>query len=104
MVAQTFVNSTKDFTLSQPLGTLRKGNTPDCPLRIVAYALTPGPWYAVIDTATGRSFGGRYSAREVDYITARFRSWVGPIEPRDFGAVAARAIEVCRVAGQGVAR
>ena len=85
------------------IGIAPQGNVPDCPLRVEPYPLSPGPWYAVIDTATGRSFGGRYSPAEVDFIAASFKDWIGPIEPRDFGAVAARAIEVCRLAGQGVA-
>lgn len=66
---------------------------PDTPLQIKAYRLTAGPWWACVDTFTGRSFGGRYSAREVDYIAAEFRDWPPkPIPPGVFGHVAEAAI------------
>ena len=69
----------------------------DRPLRIEPYALSPPGWWCCIDTATGRSFGGRYTPRECAFIVSRFRDWRGPITPRDFGAVAEDAIRLTRM-------
>lgn len=75
----------------------------DSPLRVEPYLLAPGPWWCFSETYTGRSFAGRFNAVEVDFIVRVFRTWVGPIDPRDFGAVAARAIEICHTESQEVA-
>ena len=70
---------------------------PDAPLKIGPYRLTPGPWYACIDSYTERSFGGRYTAREVDHIAAHFRDWPRAISPGQFELVAEVAIAASRV-------
>jgi hypothetical protein len=77
--------------------------SPDSPLRVEPYPLGGGPWWRFVDTYTGRSFAGRFNAVEVDFIVRVFRTWVGPIDPRDFGVIAARAIEICHTESQEVA-
>jgi hypothetical protein len=72
---------------------------PDSPLRIEPYKLSKGPWYCCIDTFTGKSFGGRYTAAEVDIICKAFRSYQGQISPQHFGAVAEMAVNSVRAKG-----
>ena len=80
-----------------------KDSPPDIPILVEPYPLGGGPWWRFVDAYTGRPFAGRFNAVEVDFIVRVFRTWVGPIDPRDFGAVAARAIEICHTESQEVA-
>ena len=65
----------------------------ECPV-VFHYELSPAGWYGFRNRA-GRRFGGRFTAREARFILERFRGWRGAVSPSEFGAVAARAIEVC---------
>ena len=71
--------------------------SPDSPLRVEPSSLGGGPWWRFVDTYTGRPFAGRFSGAEVDYLVRFFKTWHGPVGVVDFGAAAARAIEVCRL-------
>jgi hypothetical protein len=84
--------ATKDLNLSTDKEALRKLNA-ECPIA-VHYELSAGGWYG-FRNASGRRYGGRFSAREARFILERFRGWRGPISPSEFGAVAARAIQAC---------
>jgi len=80
-----------------------KDSPPDIPILVEPYPLGGGPWWRFVDAHTGRPFAGRFSGAEVDYLVRFFKTWHGPVGLIDFGAAAARAIEVCYTEIQEVA-
>ena len=74
-----------------------KDSPPDIPILVEPYPLGGGPWWRFVDAYTGRPFAGRFSGAETDCLVRFFKNWHGPVGVIDFGAAAARAIEVCRL-------
>lgn len=69
--------------------------TPATAKPVVTKALHPfvAGAYQITDTATGRPFGGAFSASEAAWIVAQFAQWEpGPVSPAAFGRIAERAI------------
>ena len=69
--------------------------TPATAKPVVATALHPlvKGAYQITDTATGKPFGGAFSAAEAGWIVDQFAQWEpGPVSPAAFGRIAERAI------------
>lgn len=55
--------------------------------------------YQITDTATGRPFGGAFSASEAAWIVAQFAQWEPgtAVSPAAFGRIAERAIKIFKL-------